>query len=284
MTKPEDTHFKLTANGRVLALNKPVVMGILNLTPDSFFDGGRYTTADAALAQTERMVAEGAAIIDLGAVSTRPGSDAPDEAEEWRRIYEVLPLLRRRFPHIWLSADTYRASVVQKAAAEGIDIINDISGGGMDAALVQTVAQTGLPYILMHMQGTPATMQHKPQYTNVVAEMSQWFDEKITALQAHGVSQLVLDPGFGFGKTVAHNFQLLAAVPQFVQKGFPLLAGISRKSMLTKLLSIKKEEALNATTAANTHALLGGAHILRVHDVKEAVETIGIFEAVKKFS
>jgi dihydropteroate synthase len=284
MTKPEDTHFKLTANGRTLSLQKPVVMGILNLTPDSFYDGGRYTTADSALAQTERMVAEGAAIIDLGAVSTRPGSEAPDEAEEWRRIYEVLPILRRRFPQIWLSADTYRASVVQKAAAEGIDMINDISGGGLDDALVQAVAHTKLPYILMHMQGTPATMQQQPHYTNVVAEVSSWFDQKIAALQAQGVSQLVLDPGFGFGKTVEHNFRLLAALPQFAQKGFPLLAGISRKSMVTKLLGIKKEEALNATTAANTHALTGGAHILRVHDVKEAIQAVEIFEAVRKSS
>ncbi|MCU0432841.1 MAG: dihydropteroate synthase [Bacteroidia bacterium] len=282
MTKPEDTHFKLTANGRLLALHRPVVMGILNLTPDSFYDGGRYTTADAALAQTERMVQEGAAIIDLGAVSTRPGSVAPDENEEWRRIYEVLPLLRRRFPEIWLSADTFRASIVQKAAAEGIDLINDISGGSFDSELISAVAESRLPYILMHIQGTPATMQQEPHYHDVVAEVSAWFDAKIAALQAQGITQIVLDPGFGFGKTVEHNYRLLAALPQFVQKGFPLLAGVSRKSMITKLLGIGKNDALSATTAVHTHALLRGAHILRAHDVKEAVQAVKIFEAVSE--
>jgi dihydropteroate synthase len=280
MMKPEDTHFQLTANGRMLSLARPAVMGILNLTPDSFFDGGRYTAEDAALAQTERMIEEGAAIIDLGAVSTRPGSVAPDEAEEWKRIAAVLPQLRKRFPETWFSVDTYRAGIAERAAAEGIDLINDISGGVLDAGLLSAVAESKLPYILMHMQGTPQTMQQEPHYTNVVEEVSHWFDNKLAELKAQGISQIILDPGFGFGKTVEHNYQLLAALPEFVKKGFPLLAGISRKSMLTKLLGIKKEEALNATTAANTHALLLGANILRVHDVKEAVEVVRIHEAL----
>lgn len=278
---PEDTHFQLTANGRRLELAQPVVMGILNLTPDSFYDGGRYTTADAALAQTERLLADGAALIDLGAVSTRPGSVAPDEAEEWNRLAQVLPLLRSRFPQAWLSVDTFRAGIARRAADAGADIINDISGGTLDADLLPTVAQTGLPYVLMHLQGTPATMQQAPHYTDVVAEVSTWMDERLAHLRAIGCTQVIVDPGFGFGKTMRHNYQLMAALPEFAQKGAPVLVGVSRKGMVTQLLGIHKDEALNATTALHVHALLGGARILRVHDVREALQAIAITAAIR---
>jgi dihydropteroate synthase len=274
--KDQDTHFPLMANGRTLDLHEPVVMGILNITPDSFYDGGKYNDLDTALAQTEKMISEGACIIDIGAVSSRPGSIAPDLEEEWKRLSDILPEIRKRFPDVWLSVDTYRSEIVHRSAAEGIDIVNDISGGKLDNDLLTVVAETHLPYILMHMQGTPATMQQEPFYRNVVAEVMYWFDERISVLRKMGCNQFILDPGFGFGKTVKHNYQLLSHLDQIVAKGFPVLAGLSRKSMLTKLLNIKEEQSLNATSIANTYALVKGAKILRVHDVREAVEAIKI--------
>ncbi|MGL5892013.1 MAG: dihydropteroate synthase, partial [Bacteroidia bacterium] len=213
-----------------------------------------------------------------------PGSAAPDEAEEWKRIVAVLPLLRKRFPETWFSVDTFRAGIVTRAAAEGTDLINDISGGAFDAGLLSAVAQSKLPYVLMHMQGTPQTMQQQPSYANVVSEVSAWMDEHIQQLREAGITQIITDPGFGFGKTMEHNYQLLGGLAEFVKKGFPVLAGVSRKTMITKLLEIKKEDALSATTAINTHALLRGAKILRVHDVKEAVQAVRICEVLQRLS
>lgn len=278
--EPQDTHFQLMAHGRKLNLREPVVMGILNITPDSFYDGGRYDNPDAALAHTERMLIEGAKIIDIGAFSSRPGSIAPSLEEEWQRLAHILPVLRKRFPQTWLSIDTYRAEIVRRAAAEGVDLINDISAGSVDDEMLSAVIAAGLPYILMHMQGTPDTMQQNPNYADVVAEVSNWFDTQVEALQKQGCTQLILDPGFGFGKTVEHNYSLLTALPQFLAKGFPVLVGISRKSMITKLLNIKKEAALNAGTVLHTYALMKGAHIIRTHDVREAVEVIAISEYI----
>lgn len=272
----QDTHFQLH-DGRTLDLSGPVVMGILNVTPDSFFDGGKYERPEDALAQAEKMLQQGATIIDLGAVSTRPGAVAPSEAEEWARLEPVLKLLREKLPNAILSVDTWRAAIAEKAVKTGAHIINDISGGTMDAAMFATIGKFGVPYILMHIQGTPETMQQDPHYDDVVKEVKLFFEERLTQLKNAGASQIILDPGFGFGKTVEHNYQLLSSLDVFVKMGHPVLAGLSRKSMTTKLLGIGKTEALNATTALNTIALQKGAKILRVHDVREAVECIRIF-------
>lgn len=272
----QDTHFQLH-DGRTLDLSGPVVMGILNVTPDSFFDGGKYERPEDALSQAEKMMRQGATIIDLGAVSTRPGAVAPSEAEEWERLEPVLKLLREKLPNAILSVDTWRAAIAEKAVKTGAHIINDISGGTMDAAMFATIGKFGVPYILMHIQGTPETMQQDPHYDDVVKEVKLFFEERLTQLKNAGASQIILDPGFGFGKTVEHNYQLLSSLDVFVKMGHPVLAGLSRKSMTTKLLGIGKTEALNATTALNTIALQKGAKILRVHDVREAVECIRIF-------
>lgn len=272
----QDTHFQLH-DGRTLDLSGPVVMGILNVTPDSFFDGGKYERPEDALSQAEKMMRQGATIIDIGAVSTRPGAVAPSEEEEWARLEPVLQLLREKLPNAILSVDTWRAAIAEKAVNAGAHIINDISGGTMDAAMFATIGKLGVPYILMHIQGTPETMQQDPHYEDVVKEVNFFFEERLSQLKNAGASQIILDPGFGFGKTVEHNYQMLSSLDTFAKMGHPVLAGLSRKSMTTKLLGIGKTEALNATTALNTIALQKGAKILRVHDVREAVECIRIF-------
>ncbi len=272
----------LQCGNNVLSLDNPLVMGILNLTPDSFFDGGRYTGADACIARTEKMIAEGASIIDLGAVSTRPGAKFVTEQEEISRLIPILELLAGRFPKMVFSVDTYRSGVARLSASAGAGIINDISGGSMDVGLIQAVAETGLPYILMHMQGTPATMQDNPGYSDVVTEISSFFDEKIRVLAEAGIYKVILDPGFGFGKTIEHNYSLLNHLNIFKKATLPLLVGISRKSMIYKLLNITPEESLPATSALHLAALMNGADILRVHDVKEAVEVIKLAGMLSK--
>ena len=257
-----------------LNIDKPLVMGILNLTPDSFFDGGRYTSKDAWISQTEKMIQDGASIIDLGAVSTRPGAQNISEEEEIARLMPALELLVVKYPKIVFSIDTYRAKVAELTAAAGAGIINDISGGTMDPRLIETIAATGLPYILMHMQGTPANMQKNPVYEDVTKEVCSFFDQKLVLLHQAGIQQVILDPGFGFGKTLNHNYKMLHELDSFKQSGYPVLVGISRKSMIYKLLEITPEEALPATSALHMIALLNGADILRVHDVKEAMQTI----------
>jgi len=264
----------LNCGNNVLKTDKPLVMGILNLTPDSFFDGGRYANADAWISQTEKMIQDGASIIDLGAVSTRPGAEHVTEEEEIARLVPTLELLIKRYPKTVFSVDTYRSAVVKLSANAGAGIINDISGGSMDAGLIETVAETGLPYILMHMQGTPSTMQSNPVYTDVTKEINQFFEQNIITLKELGIQQLILDPGFGFGKSIEHNYKLLRHLSTFRQYGYPILVGISRKSMIYKLLGITPEETLPATSALHLAALLNGADILRVHDVKEAVQVI----------
>ena len=257
-----------------LNIDKPLVMGILNLTPDSFFDGGRYSIRDAWISQTEKMVQDGASIIDLGAVSTRPGAQNISEEEELARLMPALELLVVKYPKIVFSIDTYRAKVAELTAAAGAGIINDISGGKMDPRLIETIAATGLPYILMHMQGTPANMQTNPVYENVTKEVGAFFDQKLISLHHAGIQQVILDPGFGFGKTIVHNYKMLHELDSFKQSGYPVLVGISRKSMIYKLLEITPEESLPATSALHMIALLNGADILRVHDVKEAMQVI----------
>ncbi len=268
----------LNCGNNVLNTDNPLVMGILNLTPDSFFDGGRYVKTDEWISQTDRMIQEGASIIDIGAVSTRPGAQHVTEEEEIARLIPAVQTLTARFPKTVFSIDTFRSKVAKLAADAGAGIINDISGGSMDERLIETVAATGLPYILMHMQGTPATMQSNPDYENVTTEIGHFFEKIISNLQKSGVNEIILDPGFGFGKSIEHNYQVLSELNIFKQYGYPILVGISRKSMVYKLLDITPEESLPATSALHLTALLNGADILRVHDVKEAIQMIKLFK------
>ncbi|MBI2269807.1 MAG: dihydropteroate synthase [Bacteroidetes bacterium] len=249
-------------------------MGILNITPDSFFDGGRYANEKSIIAHVEKMLDEGASIIDIGANSTRPGAMEVSENEELKRLLPVIKNLRKRYDRVIISADTFRSGIARKAIEAGADIINDISGGTMDNNMFATVADIKAPYILMHIQGTPKTMQKDPQYINVVEEVKSFFQKKIQQLNSSGIQQIIIDPGFGFGKTLNYNFALLKNLKEFRSFGYPVLAGLSRKSMINKVLGTLPADALNGTTVLNTLALLNGASILRVHDVKEAVETI----------
>ncbi|HKC68796.1 MAG TPA: dihydropteroate synthase [Bacteroidia bacterium] len=269
-----DSEFYLQANQKTLSLKTPVVMGILNLTPDSFYDGGTLLTEKDLLAQAAKHINEGASILDLGAVSTKPNAAEVSEEEELARLLSALKLLRKTFPKIFISVDTYRSQAAIVAANEGADIINDISGGTFDANMLATIGKLKLPYILMHIQGTPQTMQQNPQYNNVVTDVFDFFSRQLKTAQQNGIEQLILDVGFGFGKTVAHNYELLAQLKKFEELNLPILAGVSRKSMINKVIGTKPENALNGTTVVNTIALLNGANILRVHDVKEAMQAI----------
>jgi len=274
---------KINHKERILNLTEPKIMGILNVSPDSFFDGGRYLDTEIAIKQAEKMMLEGAGIIDLGAVSTRPGARAVSQKEEWRRIVEVLPHLRKHFPAAMISVDTYRAEIARYAVDEGADMINDISGGQMDSQMFETIAKLHVPYIMMHIQGTPETMQIKPEYKEVINEISAFFKTNLQKLASLGkIENIILDPGFGFGKTMEHNFEILNGLSEFKKFGCAILAGVSRKSMIYKLLGNSLEESLNGTTAANTIALLNGADILRVHDVKEAMEVVKIVGEMRR--
>jgi len=279
---PKGTNFKpkyrLRANGKVLNLAKPVVMGIINLTPDSFFDGGTLISQEDILIKADKHIQEGAAILDLGAVSTRPGAAEVSEDEELRRLLPALRLLRNTYPEVFISVDTFRSNVALAAAEEGADIINDISGGIFDTEMFKVVAKTKLPYVIMHMQGTPKTMQKDPKYKNVTKEVFDFLKGQIKKAKAAGVKQVITDVGFGFGKTVEHNFTLLQELKKFEKLECPMLVGLSRKSMTNKVLNIKAADALNGTTVLNTISLLNGANILRVHDVKEAREAIKLTE------
>ncbi|MFH1296448.1 MAG: dihydropteroate synthase [Bacteroidota bacterium] len=268
-------------NGKKLDLSTPRVMGILNLTSDSFFDGGRYTSIDAQLRRVERMLEEGASIIDIGAVSTRPASEEIGESGELNRLVPSLKAIRHHFPACFLSIDTYHSLVARKAADLGADMINDIYGGRFDNDMLNTIARLGIPYILMHMKGTPDTMQQNPEYQDVVAEIAYFFQQQTEKLRGLGASQVLIDPGFGFGKTVGHNFEIMYRLREFACLGYPLVVGLSRKSMIQKTLNVNALEALNGSTVLHTIALLNGANILRVHDVKEAVEAVKLVEAYK---
>jgi dihydropteroate synthase len=269
-----DSEFNLTANQKMLSLKKPVVMGVLNLTPDSFYDGGTLPTEKDLLAKTEKHIKDGASIIDMGAVSTKPNAAEVSEDEELTRLLPALKLIRKAFPTFFISVDTYRSQVALAAANEGADIINDISGGTFDADMLAVVGKLKLPYVMMHTQGTAQTMQQNPQYKNVVTDVFDFFTQQIKVAQQNGIEQLILDVGFGFGKTLEHNYELLAQLKKFEALKFPLLAGVSRKSMINKVIGTKPENALNGTSVINTIALLNGATILRVHDVKEAMQVI----------
>jgi dihydropteroate synthase len=272
----KSTTYNLVCPHGTLDLSNPVVMGILNVTPDSFYDGGRYSNEDSILIRVEQMIEEGVSIVDIGASSTRPGAKIIPVKEELNRLLPAIRSIRSHFPTLFLSADTFRSEVAKEAVMAGADIINDIAGGDLDAAMFSTVAALRVPYVLMHMQGTPETMQLAPDYTDVTEEIAACFREKIALLEETGVSQLILDPGFGFGKTVDHNYELLKNLSDFLSFGYPLMAGLSRKAMINKALGTRPDTSLNGTTAANSVALLKGASILRVHDVREAAEAVKI--------
>jgi len=262
-----------------LLCDKPLVMGILNLTPDSFYDGGQYLTEVDYVARTEKMIIDGASIIDIGAVSTRPGASEVNEATELERLLPALQALTKRFPDTIFSIDTFRANVAKSAAQFGAGMINDISGGNLDENMFTTVAEIGLPYVLMHIQGTPSTMQDNPDYENIINNINQYFSSKLNELDRVGVEQVILDPGFGFGKTIHHNFNLLHHLSSFKTNNYPLMVGLSRKSMIYKLLDILPKDALPSTSALQILAVINGVDILRVHDVKEAVQVIKLAEA-----
>jgi dihydropteroate synthase len=280
----KDKSHMINLKGELVSLEMPLVMGILNITPDSFYDGGRFSDEKKLLQQCEKLLREGAAIIDVGAYSSRPGAMNVPEGEEWERIKYALTAIRRVFPDCVLSLDTFRAEIAHRAVdAFGVDLINDISGGTGDENMFKMVAQLGIPYVLMHMQGTPQTMQEKPEYLDVVADISLFFSKQVHKLKQLGVCDIILDPGFGFGKTLSHNYEILARFSEFKLHALPLLAGVSRKSMISKVLGVEAIDCLNGTSCVNTMALLQGANILRVHDVKQAVECIQLVSQIKTF-
>ncbi|MEQ9186180.1 MAG: dihydropteroate synthase [Cryomorphaceae bacterium] len=273
---------KRTVNcrGKLIDLSTPAVMGILNVTPDSFFDGGRYNEASQLIERAALHLEQGASILDIGAVSTRPKAADVSEAEELERLIPAVQLLRSSFPSAILSVDSYRSSVARAAIKAGADMINDISGGQLDEHMFTTIAELQVPYVLMHMQGTPQNMQDAPAYDDVTEEVLSFFIERVDALHRLGVHDVIVDPGFGFGKNVEHNYQLLRDLERFRILGVPILAGFSRKSMINKVLGTSPEQALNGSTVLHTMALERGADLLRVHDVKEAVEAVKICGAL----
>lgn len=273
----------LNVNGRLLDLSTPCVMGILNLTPDSFYAHSRMETDESIAARTHQIVDEGAAIVDVGAYSSRPGAADVSAGEEMTRLRRGLEIIRREVPEAVVSVDTFRADVARMCVEEyGVAIVNDISAGELDKDMFATVAELRVPYVMMHMLGRPQDMQQAPHYDNVVREVFLYFARKVQQLRDMGAYDLVLDPGFGFGKTLEHNYELMARLEEFSVFELPLLVGISRKSMIYKLLGISPEEALNGTTVLHTIALQKGADILRVHDVRQAVEAVRIVEALKR--
>jgi len=272
----------INVNGKLMDLSQPQVMGILNVTPDSFYAGSRGVAERDIIDRLRQMTDEGASIIDIGAYSSRPDADDVSTEEEMARLRHALNLVRQHQPDAVVSVDTFRADVARMCVEEyGVAMVNDISAGEMDDEMFPTIARLGVPYIAMHMKGTPQTMQINPQYEHFLKEIFYFFSEKVQKLRDLGVKDIIIDPGFGFGKTIEHNYQLMNHLEEFKLFGLPLLVGISRKSMIYKLLGTTPEEALNGTTVLNTIALQKGAHILRVHDVKAAVEAVKIVEKMK---
>ncbi len=269
--------YAINCRGRLLRMETPLVMGILNVTPDSFYEGSRVNREDALLRRAEQMLREGAAILDIGGYSSRPGAEHVDAQTELARVVPAIESLHRHFPEAFLSVDTFRASVAKAAVEAGACMINDISGGNLDESMFPTVAALQVPYVLMHMKGTPQTMQLNPEYDDVVMEINRFFARRIKELHALGVNDILVDPGFGFGKTLDDNYRILKHLDTFGRHGKPVLIGISRKSMLYKYLDGRPEDMLNATTAVHMLALQNGASVLRVHDVKEAVEAVRLF-------
>lgn len=273
----------ININGQLMDLSHPQVMGILNVTPDSFYAQSRQQTEEGILSRVHQILEEGGNIIDIGAYSSRPNADHISTEEETKRLRHALSLIIHEYPQAVLSVDTFRADIARMCVEEyGVAIINDISAGNMDAQMSSTIARLGVPYILMHMQGTPQNMQQHPHYEHIVQEVLYYFSEKVQQLRDLGAKDLILDPGFGFGKTLEHNYELLNQLEEFQIFNLPLLVGVSRKSMIYKLLGGGPEDALNGTTAIHAISLQKGANILRVHDVKAATEVVRIMAAMQK--
>ena len=276
------TPLYINVNGRLMDLSEPQVMGILNVTPDSFYAGSRSETEKDIVQRLHQIIDEGASIIDIGGYSSRPNAEHISAEEEMKRLRNGLEIIRKHSPNTVVSVDTFRADVAKMCVEEyGVAIINDISAGQMDEEMFPTIAKLGVPYIIMHMKGTPQDMQVSPKYDHFLKEIFYYFSEKVQKLRDLGVKDIIIDPGFGFGKTLEHNYELMNHLEEFSLFELPLLVGVSRKSMIYKLLGTTPEEALNGTTALHTIALLKGANILRVHDVKEAVESIKIVQKMK---
>ena len=270
----------LNCNGRLLSLELPLVMGILNITPDSFYDGGQYNSVENALDRVAKFVEEGASIIDIGGMSSRPGAEIISKEKESQRVLPVIRKVRQAFPELIISIDTVHGEIAQKAIDEGASIINDISGGTIDNTIWEVAKKNNVPYILMHMQGTPRTMQLNPIYEDVALDILKYFRDKVFELRNLGIKDIILDPGFGFGKTVRQNYELLSRMSSFKILECPMMVGLSRKSMIYKLLNITPDEGMNGTTAAHMVALQNGARILRVHDVRQAIECINIYQQI----
>jgi dihydropteroate synthase len=271
----------INTGGKLLDLSIPRVMGILNITPDSFYKGSRYNTESEIIDAATRMLEDGADILDIGGYSSRPGATDISEKEESNRVLKAIKLIVREIPEAIISVDTFRADVAKEAVLEsGAMLINDISGGDADNEMFSVVEKLNVPYIIMHMKGNPGTMQNNPVYDDVVTDILKWFGERIFKLQSAGVKDIIIDPGFGFGKTISHNYELLRRLGDFSVTGLPVLVGLSRKSMIWKKLEITADEALNGTSVLNAVALLNGADILRVHDVREAVQTIKLIQQI----
>jgi dihydropteroate synthase len=271
----KNTNIKsLNCRGKLIDTDKTLIMGILNISDDSFFDGGKFNNIESALKKTEKMLSEGADIIDIGAISTKPGTKDIDTENELERLLPILSEVKRHFPDTIISVDTWRAKVAKESLEIGANIINDISGGQFDSEIMEVVGKYNAPYILMHTKGKPSVMQKNPYYVDVMTEIKSYFSQQLNKTKESGINDVILDPGFGFGKTVENNYQILQHLNEFKMFGNIIMVGISRKSMINKVLQIEAKQALNGTTALHTIALLKGADILRVHDVKEAKEVV----------
>lgn len=271
------TGHSLNFGGKLYLINEPKVMGIINVTPDSFFDGGMHNSVQKVLDQAEEHLNGGADFLDIGGYSSRPGADDVAQNEELKRVLDPIKAIKDRFPEAIISVDTFRAEVARQAIAAGASMVNDISAGEDDPEMFDTIKDLQVPYIIMHKQGSPKTMQQNPTYEEVTLDVAKYLSERVLKLNEMGVNDVVIDPGFGFGKTVEQNYQLLRELDHFKRFELPILIGISRKSMINKVLGTKPENALNGTTALHMVAMQKGAHILRVHDVKEAKQTIALF-------
>jgi dihydropteroate synthase len=271
----------INCKGQLIDLITPKVMGILNVTPNSFFDGGKYKNGSDMLSQVEKMLEEGATFVDIGAYSSKPNAEFVPEAEELQRIVPIVQLILEHFPETLISIDTFRSEVAKVCIENGAAIINDISAGNLDTKMMETIAKYNVPYIMMHLRGTPQTMQSMTNYENIVKEILFYFSERIAKARSFGINDLIIDPGFGFAKTLEQNYEVLQKLELFEILELPLLAGFSRKSMIYKTLHSTAEEALNGTSVLNTIALTKGAKILRVHDVKEAMECVSLFNKMR---
>ena len=269
---------KIEVKNTSLDLSTPKIMGIINMTDDSFYDGGTNYNSNKTLKKVTKFIKEGADIIDIGGYSSRPGAKNISIKEEWKRIKDIIPIVNKNFPKTIISVDTFRSEIAKRAIENGAHIINDISGGSIDKCLFDTVASLKTPYILTHIKGNPENMQENPNYNSVINEITEYFQKKIKTLKSKGINNIIIDPGFGFGKSLQHNYEILNNLNKFKKFNLPILVGVSRKSMIYRLLKTNPKEALNGTTIVNTLCLLGGANILRVHDVKEAKECIKIIK------